>query len=97
MSAISHSDRQVLESGVLILYFETVGIDGEHYYAYIAMKPLDMPKFEAARKRGKFKLQDYGKILAGGKGKPTDAVKQFIKDEYGFDVTQTAMMYQKAE
>lgn len=97
MSALSFSDKQILESGLCIFYFETVGVDGEAYYAYLSMKPADIPKFDAARKRGKFKLQDHGKILAAGKGKPNNQVKQFLKDEYGFDAEQTAILYQKAE
>lgn len=85
MSELSFTQKTQLADAFFITLIYTQGSDGKRYYAYMAIKALDLPKFKEVEALGSFKLEDYGVILAAGEGEPTDAVKRYMKEEYGVE------------
>lgn len=69
--------------GILVLVSGTLK-DGSAHYAYASIPPSKYNAFKKAEAAGSFKLEEYGKILAHGKGKePSQEVKRRMEDEFG--------------
>lgn len=62
-------------------------LEGSHYWSYVA---VDKPRFAAFKKAlasGNIRVQDYGKILAWGKGEtPPEGTRQWLSTEYGLEL-----------
>ena len=60
---------------------------GRKAFWFLLVDPHKLNKFEQALEHGSFNLEDYGKIIDSGFGETIpQAMKDKLKDEYGFDV-----------
>lgn len=74
------------EDVTCVCLFEGFSGTGEAFYAYIAVRADLMEAFgEAMKSKKPVDLTRFGEVLMHGMGRPTDEVKQFMEDEYGFD------------
>jgi hypothetical protein len=53
-------------------------------YHYVLIKPEMIPFFERIANGGNMKISDYGTVLKKGYGEPTEEVKKFMFEKYGF-------------
>ena len=92
MTELSFNQKAQLENAFFITLLYTTGEDGERYYGYLAIKAVDLPKVETAQKRGHFRFEELGIVLAWGKGEPTDEVKARMLEEYAVDESGSSGM-----
>ncbi len=59
--------------------------DGAPGYVYIAVRTNLFKQFHEAYTKGPVDLEEWGVILAQGKGLPNDAVQKRMTEEYGFN------------
>ena len=69
-----------------IVFITLNGENGVRYYAYMAVRADKLEAFAKVYGGKKaFNPEDYGKIIHIGEGMPTEEVRQYMSEEYGFD------------
>ncbi len=82
-------DKLISKKGHLIHKFRATDTTGEQAYYYVLMELQKELAFNRALETGSgtINFADFGKVIASCYGEhPTEEVKKFLKDKYGFDV-----------
>lgn len=77
-------EKALLEKSLAIILVQTVDDNGQEYYAYLAIKPLDIIKLKDAISKDGADIRQFGKIISQGKGKPASQDIQKMHEQYGF-------------
>ena len=84
----SFVDQIIGKKGHLIHKLKAKDTTGRWAYYFVLVEaPRETAFLKAIEGDGTIDLEDYGKVIASCYGEtPTDEVKKFLKDKYGFDV-----------
>jgi len=84
----SHTDQLIARSGHLIHRLKAKDTTGRWAYYFVLVQPAKERLYVRAVEGGAtMDLRKYGKVIASCYGEaPTDEVKTFLRDKYGFDV-----------
>lgn len=84
----SFADKIIAQKGHLIHKIQATDITGERAYYFLLVEAhKEKSLTDIIQSKKDFDLQDYGKIIASCYGEePSEEVKAFLKDKYGFDV-----------
>lgn len=85
MTKLTRTEQIIAEKTVCILLVRGESPDGKKIFAYLAIRADKLESFMEAQKQGTFYPEDYGIIIEAGEGEPSDAVKQKMTQEYGFN------------
>ena len=85
MSKLSRTEQIIAEKTVCILLVRGESPDEKKIYAYLAIRADKLEAFMEAQKQGTFFPEDFGIVIEAGEGEPTEAVKQKMTTEYGFN------------
>ena len=78
-------ENSVIDESLLISLIRSEGVDGNHYFFYLAAKAIKLKQLREDTAKGDVNLAEYGMILAFGQGEPDEEVKERITREYGFN------------
>ena len=84
----SFADQVIAHKGHLIHKLKAKDTSGKWAYYFVLVEPARETAFQKALGgEGIACLEDYGKIIASCYGEePTQEIKDFLKEKYGFDV-----------
>lgn len=84
----SFADKLIAQKGHLIHKIQATDITGERAYYFLLVEPhREKALADIIASKQDFDLLDYGKIIASCYGEePSEEVRTFLKDRYGFDV-----------
>lgn len=84
----SYTDKLIARSGHLVHKLKAKDTTGRWAYYFVLVQPAKEPFFlKAIEGDGTIDLEDYGRVIASCYGEePTQEVKDFLKEKYGFDV-----------
>lgn len=84
----SFVDQIIAKKGHLIHKLKAKDTTGRWAYYFVLVEPPRESAFlKAIKGEGTVDLEEYGKIIASCYGEePSDEVKTFLKDRYGFEV-----------
>lgn len=85
MAKLTKTEQIIAEKTVCILLVRGENPDTNKIYAYVAIRADKLEAFMEAQKQGTFYPEDYGIIIESGEGEPSEAVKQKMTKEYGFN------------
>jgi hypothetical protein len=85
VTKLTRTEQIIAEKTVCILLVRGESPDGKKIYAYLAIRADKLEAFMEAQKQGTFYPEDYGIIIEAGEGEPSDAIKQKMTQEYGFN------------
>lgn len=77
--------RMEAEQDIVICYIQGVDPNGEQVFSYVAIDADMLDEFNIAIAEGNVDVDEYGYRIVSGFGEPSDAVKQMMTDDYGFD------------
>lgn len=85
---VSWEDREIASKGHLIHKLKAKDTTGRWAYYFVLVQPTREAAFlQAIEGNGVIDIEDYGKVIASSYGEePTEEVKKFLKEKYGFDV-----------
>jgi hypothetical protein len=88
-TARSFTDQEISRSQHLVHKLKAKDTTGRWAYYFILVPASRTKSFLAAiNGDGNIDLEDFGKVLASCYGeKPTQEIKDFLKERYGFDVS----------
>jgi hypothetical protein len=79
-------------AGVQIALVRGEDAQGASIFAYVAVQAANVEDFMKAQESGTFYPEDYGVVLATGKGEPTEELIRKIEQDYGIDHDQMVNM-----
>lgn len=84
----SHADQLIARSGHLVHKLKAKDTTGRWAYYFVLVDAAREAIFlKAIKGEGKIDLTDFGKVIASCYGEaPTDEVRRFLKEKYGFEV-----------
>ena len=84
----SFVDQIIAKKGHLIHKLKAKDTTGRWAYYFVLVEaPREAAFLKAIEGKGTVDLEDFGKVVASSYGeKPTDEVKNYLKEKYGFDV-----------
>ncbi len=85
MAKLSRSEQIIAEKTVCILLMRGENAEGNKIFAYVAVRADKLEEFMEAQQKGIFYPEDYGIIIESGEGEPSDAVREKMTKEYGFN------------
>ena len=77
---------------IVICYIQGTDPDGEKVFSYIAIDGEMLEEFNDAIHEGNVDVDEYGFRIVSGYGEPSEAVKQMMVDDYGFDHETTPFL-----
>lgn len=85
MSKLSFTQKHALEQTLLLVLLYGYTIDGRRQYAYAAIKGDKLEALRTAMEEETFRLTDFGYVIHSGLGEPSDEVKAWVTQHYGFN------------
>lgn len=85
MTKLTRSEQIIAEKTVFVLLVRGESPEKSPIYAYVAVRADKLEEFMEAQKTGMFYPEDFGVIIESGEGEPTDAVREKMEKEYGFN------------
>jgi len=85
----SYTDQLIARSGHLVHKLKAKDSTGRWAYYFVLVQPAKEPFFLKAIESNKetVDLETYGKVIASCYGEePTQEIKDYLKEKYGFDV-----------
>ncbi len=83
--AILQKRKHRHEQDIVICYIQGIDPNGEKVFSYIAIDGDLLEEFNTAIHNGNVDVDEYGYRIVSGYGEPSEAVKQMMIEEYGFD------------
>ena len=93
--AILEKRKHQHEHDIVICYIQGIDPNGEKVFSYIAIDAEQLEEFNDAVHAGNVDVDEYGYRIVSGYGEPSEAVKQMMVDEYGFDHAVSAVVTPK--
>lgn len=83
--SLSRSEQILAEKTMCILLLRGENADKENIWAYVGVRADKLEEFMRAQNNGIFFPEDYGVVIEQGAGEPSDAIKEKMTTEYGFN------------
>jgi predicted AlkP superfamily phosphohydrolase/phosphomutase len=88
-SKLEKQKKQGLSNDIVICYIQGTDPDGEKVFSYVAIEADLLEEFNEAIHAGNVDVDDFGYRIVSGFGEPSEAVRQMMTDDYGFDHEQS--------
>lgn len=85
MAKLTRTEQIIAEKTVCVLLVRGENPEGKKIYAYVAIRADKLEPFIEAQKKGTFYPEDFGIVIESGEGEPSEAIKQKMTKEYGFN------------
>jgi len=82
---MSYSTKVIVDKATTVLYVESKLVGGDNVYFYLALPFSKVDDFFAAAYKKLFRPEDHGKILARGRGYPSETTQNYMEETYGVD------------
>lgn len=93
--AILEKRKHQHEHDIVICYIQGIDPNGEKVFSYIAIDAELLEQFNTAVHQGNVDVDEYGYRIVSGYGEPSEAVKNMMMEEYGFDHESAAVQHPK--
>lgn len=82
MEALNHSEKLLLEKGMMLFEFEALDLENQPYYVFILMGKKGKAQMEKDRKsQSTIRFSDYGIIAHQGEGRITSEIREYAQDQ----------------
>jgi len=82
----NHRKKELSKNIAVIVLLHGNNEEGQPVYCYIGIRGDKYESFMAVQKSGQiFNPEDYGVVIISGDNEPSEEVKKYMTEEYGFN------------